>query len=430
MSVLAERPLRNLETAPSSPPMPHEVFSRGAGKASREFVFSRRKAIRSTLVDRAAPDLDAADAFDQSWLRTPERPAVSSPSATLRCADLFCGIGGLSVGLEEAAWGRGLRVDHVLAADTDLLLLGRYEANFPVHFAYGKPIEDWLDGELGEPPTAREAALRKRVGRLDIVLAGPPCQGHSDLNNHTRRDDPRNALILRVTRFAELCRPRSLVIENVPGARHDKDGVIEHAIDHLETLGYAVDSDLVRADEVGVAQKRRRFFLVASLDTIPSIDTSIERCKRPSRSVMWAIEDLEGTGEGSFETSAQHSEENQRRIAYLFANDLHDLPDRERPACHRDKPHSYRAVYGRMHASKPAPTLTVGFGSTGQGRFVHPLEPRTLTPHEAARVQSFPDWFDFSNLRRGQLQKGIGNAVPPTLASAVVGAILPKLPDS
>jgi DNA (cytosine-5)-methyltransferase 1 len=66
----------------------------------------------------------------------------------------------------------------------------------------------------------------------------------------------------------------------------------------------------------------------------------------------------------------------------------------------------------------------VGFGSTGQGRFVHPLDPRTLTPQEAARVQTFPDWFDFSCLARGQLQKAIGNAVPPMMAAAVLRELL------
>jgi DNA (cytosine-5)-methyltransferase 1 len=193
----------------------------------------------------------------------------------------------------------------------------------------------------------------------------------------------------------------------------------------LELLGYQVDSGVQRADEVGVAQRRRRFFLLASLDSTPSLSASIERRRRRERPVTWAIEDLGGEGEGAFESSAVHSAENRRRIAYLFEHDLHDLPDRERPACHRDKPHSYTAVYGRMRADEPAPTITVGFGSTGQGRFVHPCEPRTLTPHEAARVQSFPDWFDFGSLRRGQLQKAIGNAVPPMLASAVVGTLLP-----
>jgi DNA (cytosine-5)-methyltransferase 1 len=391
----------------------------------REVPLGNGEIVVSELPDLAAPGLGAAEAFDQSWLRSSTRPRVVDPVGSIRCADLFCGIGGLSIGLEEAAWTLGLEVEHVMAADTDAALLERYDANFGVTHLHPGPIEELVDGELGAAATEAERELREMVGELDLVLAGPPCQGHSDLNNHTRRDDPRNALMLRVARFAEVCRPRTLLIENVPGAQRDKDGVIERTRSHLEQLGYAVETGVQRADEVGVAQRRRRFFLLASLDAAPSPATAVARRRRPERPVMWAIEDLGEEGEGTFETSAVHSAENRRRIAYLFEHDLHDLPDSERPACHRDKPHSYTAVYGRMRADEPAPTITVGFGSTGQGRFVHPRRPRTLTPHEAARVQTFPDWFDFGSLRRGQLQKAIGNAVPPKLASAVVTALLP-----
>jgi DNA (cytosine-5)-methyltransferase 1 len=402
-----------------------ERFSRAKGRVFREIALSDGEMVNSDLLDRAREDEDATAAFDQSWLRSPERPEVLSSRGTIRCADLFCGIGGLSVGLEEAAWSLGLEVEHVLAADADAGLLERYGDNFGALHLHSEPIETLVDGEPGAPLTEAERKLEAMAGELDVVLAGPPCQGHSDLNNHTRRDDPRNALMLRVARFAEVCRPRALLIENVPAAQRDKDGVVERTKAHLELLGYEVDSGVQRADEVGVAQRRRRFFLLASLDSAPSLTGSIARRRRPERSVMWAIGDLGSEGEGAFESSAVHSEVNQRRIAHLFDHDLFDLPNCERPACHRDKEHSYTAVYGRMRPDEPAPTITVGFGSTGQGRFVHPHEPRTLTPHEAARVQSFPDWFDFGPLRRGQLQKAVGNAVPPKLASAMVSGLLP-----
>jgi DNA (cytosine-5)-methyltransferase 1 len=312
----------------------------------------------------------------------------------------------------------------VLAADSDAVLLDRYARNFDSLHALPGDIETLVDGELGDSTSPAEEGLLERIGELDIVLAGPPCQGHSDLNNHTRRDDPRNALLLRVARYVEITRPPHLLIENVPGVLRDSDGVVDRAVGELEGMGYAVDVGVVRAEEVGVAQKRRRFFLLASLGGTPSIAAAIERGRRPSRPVTWAIEDLDNEGNEPFDSSAVHSAENKRRIEYLFEHDLYDLPDGERPACHRDKVHSYRAVYGRMHPDEPAPTITVGFGSTGQGRFVHPFHARTLTPHEAARVQSFPDWFDFGGLGRGQLQKAIGNAVPPRMASVVLRELL------
>jgi DNA (cytosine-5)-methyltransferase 1 len=421
---LTERPIDGKDQERLTAPE-RERFSRADGGLLREVPVASGETVVSELPDLARDGMDAIDAFDQSWLRSSERPGVAASTGTVRCADLFCGIGGLSVGLEEAAWGLGLEVEHVLAADVDEGLLERYGENFDTRHLHAEPIEALVDGELGAPLTKAERRLETMVGALDLVLAGPPCQGHSDLNNHTRRDDPRNALMLRVARFAEVCRPRALLIENVPAAQRDKDGVVERTRRHLELLGYQVDSGVQRADEVGVAQRRRRFFLLASLDSAPSLAGAIARRRRPERPVMWAIEDLGGEGQGAFESSAVHSDVNQRRIAYLFEHGLHDLPDSERPACHRDKEHSYTAVYGRMRPGEPAPTITVGFGSTGQGRFVHPREPRTLTPHEAARVQSFPDWFEFGPLRRGQLQKAIGNAVPPKLASAVLTELLP-----
>ncbi|MGV1165764.1 DNA cytosine methyltransferase, partial [Enterococcus faecium] len=76
-------------------------------------------------------------------------------------------------------------------------------------------MEQEVDGDLGAIETSAEKALLKRLGEVDVVLAGPPCQGHSDLNNHTRREDPRNQLYARAARFIELTLPDAFIIENV-----------------------------------------------------------------------------------------------------------------------------------------------------------------------------------------------------------------------
>lgn len=101
------------------------------------------------------------------------------------------------------------------------------------------------------------------------------------------------------------------------------------------------------------------------------------------------------------DTPSQPTIVNRRRIEWLFQNDKHNLPNPERPLCHRDD-HSYLSMYGRLWWDKPAQTITSGFGCMGQGRFVHPLRPRTLAPHEAARLQFLPDFLDVSAIdRRG-----------------------------
>jgi DNA (cytosine-5)-methyltransferase 1 len=111
------------------------------------------------------------------------------------------------------------------------------------------------------------------------------------------------------------------------------------------------------------------------------------------------------------------SQENQERLNWLFNNDSFELPNHVRPICHQDG-HTYPSVYGRMKPDQPAPTLTTGFMSPGRGRFIHPLERRMLTPREAARLQGFPNWFDFldrDNTKRSDLAKWIGDAVPSIL---------------
>ena len=135
---------------------------------------------------------------------------------------------------------------------------------------------------------------------------------------------------------------------------------------------------------------------------------------------MWAIGDLAHVStDTSFDCSPRLSSDTSERIDFLFDNELHDLPDSERPDCHRLKQHSYVSVYGRMHADRPAQTITTGVGIMGRGRYVHPTERRTITPHEAARIQFFPDFFDFGAAGRTLLQKTIGNAVPPKMGYAL-----------
>jgi site-specific DNA-cytosine methylase len=88
------------------------------------------------------------------------------------------------------------------------------------------------------------------------------------------------------------------------------------------------------------------------------------------------------------------SSENRARMKWLMENDAYDLPNRLRPPCHQGDP-SYVSMYGRLKWGEPAQTIASGFGSLGQGWFMHPSIPRTLTPHEAARLQGFPDYFTF-----------------------------------
>lgn len=367
-------------------------------------------------------DVGLAAAFDSAWLRSTTRPThEAAPSGNVRVVDLFAGCGGLSVGLEEAGRALGLGVDHVLANDFDPDVLRIYAQNFPDAECVLGPVEDLLDGQVGSPLTSNEKRLRDRLGDIDVVIGGPPCQGHSDFNNRTRNNDPKNELYLKMARFCEVVRPKHVVIENVPGVERDRGRVAQRTWDVLRSIGYDVDSGVVDFSRIGVAQARRRSITLGSLEVKPSIASVVEDAQVDVRGLDWAIADLEGMelNKDPFDTAPSPSDVTRARMDYLFDNELFELPDDQRPDCHRTKSHSYVSVYGRLRWQLPAPTITTGFGVMGRGRFVHPSRRRTITPHEAARIQFFPDFFSFAGANRTSLHRMIGNAVPPKAGYAI-----------
>lgn len=364
---------------------------------------------------------EVEDVFDAAWLRADQWPSVYRPLGKLVVADLFCGSGGLTLGAWEAARAMQLEFQSVLAADNDEDAMSVYRRNFKPRASFVSPIEELLDRDVGSVLSAGERAILKGMPAVDVLLAGPPCQGHSDLNNFTRRNDPRNELISRVVRFAEIASPTHIVIENVQGVRHDASGVFQRSITKLEAMDYAVNGFLLEGAEIGLAQRRRRCFLVASRASPSSDDRVYALASAKTKTFDWACADLERIdGNSVFDTAAKVFPENQRRMDFLIDNDLYDLPNEQRPDCHRLKDHAYKSVYGRLWADRPTPTITTGFGSPGQGRYTHPRAARTITPHEAARLQHIPDFFEFGLTKRKRLQKLIGNAVPSKLAYAVV----------
>src|SRR5207248_1264643 len=156
--------------------------------------------------------------------------------------------------------------------------------------------------------------------------------GHSAFNNRTRHRDARNALYLRMVRAAAVLAPKHLVIENVPGARRDREAVVDVAVEALERLGYASSIGVVDAATIGVAQRRKRLVLLASRTRQPAIEVLLDAHGRKPRSLRWAIEDLlELERRGILDEPTASAPQTRARIAYLFEHDLFDLPNSERP---------------------------------------------------------------------------------------------------
>lgn len=302
-------------------------------------------------------------------------------------------------------------------------------------------LGDRSKSRTAQGSTGGSYALAGEIGDIDLFLAGPPCQGHSNLNNKTRREDPRNLLYVTAVALGVGLQAKSIVIENVPDVVNDKSDVVNIAKALLKAAGYAwIDSGILAADHLGGAQTRKRYFLVASRVAEPKAELSIQEVakglKYAARPLSWAIGDLlsdpsQEPKTSIMDTTPTLSADNLARIHHLFDNDLYDLPNEVRPDCHKDG-HTYPSVYGRLWWDKPSQTITTGFLTPGRGRYIHPLRPRVISPHEAARIQSFPDNFSFvvdpaNPPSRTGLQKWIGDAVPPLLGYAAALPLMVRM---
>lgn len=420
--------------------IPLEAYSLSEGRVLRTVSVASRS-WTSAVDNRADAGLLPPGAWWQSFLRGGTiyvDSSVSKPKK-VRTVDAFCGSGGLTLGATQAAIATGRVLESVAAIDVDNDGLSIHKANFGTKHLFhsnASSLVDWHVSGEGEKsrfayePEILDPALAGEAGSIDLFLAGPPCQGHSNLNNKTRREDPRNLLYITAVALGVGLRARTIVIENVPEVVNDKSDVVNIAKALLKAAGYAwIDSGVLAADHMGGAQTRKRYFLIASCVPSPTAVLSIsdvaKGLRHSARPLQWAIGDLLNVPESNtsiMDTTPLLSADNLMRIRHLFENDLYDLPNEVRPDCHRDG-HTYPSVYGRLRWDKPSQTITTGFLTPGRGRYIHPLRPRVITPHEAARLQSFPDTFSFvvdvnSPPSRAGVQKWIGDAVPPLLGYA------------
>ena len=415
--------------------VPRFEYEIGEHRVTRSLSTSPKNKHESGLpIPTSTQQNDLKSVYDYAWLRQSEVPKLDvDEHRCIRSNRSSSGCGGLSLGIREACSFFGYSHKIELAIDMNHEAMNVYTDNLdPVRF-FETDVRKFF------PAIPRRADKRGKKtnslsdnlpnGNIDLLVAGPPCQGFSDLNNHTRRDDPRNDLYMYVANAALAMKPKVVLIENVPAVRYDNDERVRRTVEILESDGYNVDFGLVDLSLLGVPQIRRRHVLLAARDYKVSLNEIIEKHTSKSiRTVRWAIGDLVGKQEDRFlYRSAKLSKENNRRIEYLFNNGLYDLPNTERPDCHKNGDHSYKSMYGRLRWDAPSQTITGGFFSPGQGRYIHPKEARTILAREAARFQFFPDYFTFDGAgTRTALAQMIGNAVPMKLPFVVTCEMLLK----
>lgn len=401
-----------------------------------------RGTVRRSALSLSEPTDDLQGAWWKGYLQGAEVTSLGSIAADpLRVVELFSGTGGLALGFSQACAELGVLWRSVAAVDQDADAVAVYGRHHGTRRTYTNSVSTLVDRRtrgIGEScefvyaPELVHPEWADLVGEVDVVLAGPPCQGHSNLNNRTRRSDRRNELYLTVPAIAVAVGAHTVVIENVHAVVHDTRRVVQSTVALLRGAGYEITTGVVKASQMGWPQRRDRYFLVASRHRRPLDLASVSQGLAASpRDLWWAIGDLQDSAGHEFMgQQPEFSPENVARIDWLFENNAFDLPPAQRPDCHKNGT-TYNSVYGRLYADRPAPTITTGFMTPGRGRYIHPTRRRVLTPREAARLQGFPDTYDFRT-RAGaepsklQLGKWIGDAVPMPLGyAAAVSALAP-----
>ena len=367
---------------------------------------------------------------------------------TLKAIDLFCGCGGMSAGLRSAGF-------EVLAGvDVEPKYMATFERNFP----HATPLRLDLSSV---PPECLMERLGIAPGDLDLLAGGPPCQGFSKNvpRRHRVMDDPNNLLIRTYIDYCIALKPKAVLMENVAEMRNGFSSRFSEEIHaRLKQAGYTVIHVTLNAAEFGVPQRRRRAFFLAARDEKPlrapspthgtGTPQGVLFGQRPFVSVWEAIGDLpslpHGCGDDPTSYACEPFSEYQRKVrtsgnrvrnhvarplaptqyarlaSLLPGQGNKDLPDKLKTKG------GYSGAYGRLTKEMVAPTITRWVFHPGSGRWGHPVDVRTLTIREAARIQGFSDSYEFVGSfvqQAGQL----GNAVPPLLIDKVATAMREQL---
>jgi DNA (cytosine-5)-methyltransferase 1 len=383
---------------------------------------------------------------------TPEPAPDSMPTFI----DLFCGCGGFSLGFIRAGF------TPLAAIDNDAIAIKTLRTNLP---QFQHVLEEDLTRFAPE-------SLRATIGAtlIDVIVGGPPCQGFStarqrDGANHgTDRlvPDERRDLYREFLRFVAFFQPKVFVIENVPGIRSAAGGYHYTRIQKLgRSLGYRMHTQTEDASRLGLPQKRRRQLIFGvrrdiSKYFLPALYLS-ERSS-PGVSLGVALGDLpalqagEGNHEMEYDIGLRRSHIGSSAQAGKYLKDVLEIDKAPILTNHVSRPHSARDLrdFARLREGENSSTAIRRHGTafefpydkatfkdrfTRQSRsalcstivahlakdglmFIHPTQNRSLTPREAARIQSFPDWFEFPRARTHAFRL-IGNAVPPLVGECI-----------
>ena len=386
--------------------------------------------------------------------RTIEFHGPANPNRPV-AIDLFCGAGGLSLGLENAGF------EVALGLDFDKHVIDTYRANHEGRLLHADVRS--IDGQ--------DLLAEAGVSDVDLLAGGPSCQGFS---THGKRlaDDERNFLYAEFMRIVADLRPATVLMENVKGLLIARKGAFrDEVIASFQALGYQVVGQLILAADYGVPQLRERVFFLASRIgqdlTLPSPTHAkpgtlpVEAGQlSPYVTLSEAIGDLPEIGDSSQIDPLPYQSPPKSDYQQVMRRNSHELynhisrpvsqlarsvieqlgpgeglrsipPERLPERFHRMRRISTgelrrdcTTLYHRLSPDKPSYTITCNFTNVSAGAFAHPYELRAITAREAARLQSFPDAFRFLGY---SIPHQIGNAVPPLLGEIIGQSIIKHL---
>ena len=343
----------------------------------------------------------------------------------LKVLDLFCGAGGLSLGFQLAGYEIVGGIDFYEDA------IKTHEANFKNSKSLCVDIKTINNDEI----------KNMFEGKVDVIIGGPPCQGFSAGNRQQKlEDDPRNKLFFEFIRFVKVLKPKAVVIENVRQILTKNNGFAKNKIiEILKNEGYNVDVRVLCASDFGVPQNRNRAVFIGIRKEIG--DVNYDNIKKSKNKVtveeaIGELYDLENTDSRTLNTPPKTkfqkylrsknntiknhdiqypNEKVQERMKHVpEGGNWQDVPEE---LWDTKKNNRHSSAYRRLKSDEQSITI-----DTGHMNYFHPKFNRIPTARESARIQSFPDDFEFLGTKTSQL-KQVGNAVPPLMAKAVAELI-------
>ena len=392
-------------------------------------------------------------------------PTVRSPACRATAIELFCGAGGMSLGFEAAGF------DVLLAVDNNPIHVATHEWNFPQTHSHCADIEN-LSAEDILASAKKQWAERYSDNvwseDIDCLFGGPSCQGFSEIGRRNPTDE-RNDLLGIFARLVADVRPKFFVMENVPGLLAPVNRtLLNDALNIFRNAGYNLVSDgpfVLNADEFGVPQARRRVFVIGSrsdmsavvqpvgtstkvtvseaindlrllerylslraVDSIQLSPSAVAELERSASAYVRSLRSGPDEFHGSYKLS--YSRPWDRSVMTSSSRTIHrdDVIERFR----RTRPGAQESIsrLPKLRSNGLATTLRAGtgrdHGSFTSARPIHYCYPRVITVREAARLHSFPDWFQF-HLTKWYAFQQIGNSVPPFLAEAVAQSVIRSL---